>query len=344
MAARRASRTGRQSHRLGCRLLWVVVPLAVLLAGCGASTHSTVEPDGPKSRVVTMSWWILFGVAGFVCLVVISLALRAAISRRGPKAVVKPQRGERFVVVFGIVIPAVILAGTFALSVGTLSANSGPSSTPRLTIDVIGHRWWWEFRYPASGAVTANELHVPVGQPVELRLWTADVIHSFWAPALMPKIDLLPRRVNQTWLSVDKAGTYRGQCAEYCGTQHAHMAFSVVAQPSGQFRSWLSREARPAAAPTGALAKFGRHVLETSTCSTCHTVRGTSAHGHIGPDLTHVGSRQKLAGETILNNVGNMSGWIADSQTIKPGNLMPPQAQLSPRELHAVVTYLQGLK
>ena len=319
----------------GCLLM------SAVLTGCERSSHSTLEPSGPKSDIVTVSWWILFAVAAAVCVLVTVLAVVPAMRRRRRQA--KGGDGKKFVMVCGVILPAIVLMATFALSLTDLATNASPPRPANLTVDVVGHRWWWEVRYEGSGAVTANEIHVPVGTPVRLRLQTADVIHSFWVPEVMPKVDLLPKRVNETWMSVTRPGTYRGQCAEYCGLQHAHMAFLVVAQPRAEFQSWLTRQAQDAAPPTSAEAKLGLTVLTQSSCATCHTVRGTSANGDVGPDLTHVGGRQRLAAGAIPNDFGHMSGWVANSQTVKPGNRMPPQ-HLSPDDLRAVVTYLQGLE
>jgi cytochrome c oxidase subunit II len=287
-------------------------------------------------------WWILLAVAVFVCVVVIALALWAAVFRRRVKKV-KQGNAQGFVLVLGVVIPGAILAATFGLTVGSLASSSDPPTPTEVTVEVTGHRWWWEVRYPEAGFTTANEIHVPTGTPVRLRLKTADVLHSFWVPELMPKVDLLPRRVNETWFSADSAGVYRGQCAEYCGLQHAHMAFRIVAEPQAEFDAWLERQSQDAIEATTELERQGREVMETSTCATCHTVRGTSADGTAGPDLTHVGSRDRLGAGAIPNDFGHMSGWVANSQTVKPGNAMPPQ-QLSPDELRAVVTYLQSLE
>jgi cytochrome c oxidase subunit 2 len=315
---------------------------AVLLSGCGGGSPSALDPNGPKAEDVTVSWWILFSVAAFVCVLVIAAAILAPVLRRRVRSVDQSD-GKRFVLVLGIVLPSIVLAATFALSVTDIARSAAPPKKAALTIEVVGHQWWWEVRYPGQGAVTANEVHVPVGTPVHLRLRTADVIHSFWVPQVMPKRDLLPKRVNETWFSVSHAGTYRGECAEYCGVEHALMDFAVVAQPRAQFRSWVQQQADVAATPAKAQARLGRDVFTSSTCATCHTIRGTSAHGHIGPDLTHVGSRARLAAGAIPNDFGHMAGWVANSQTVKPGNKMPPQ-HLSPDDLRAVVTYLQGLK
>jgi len=307
----------------------------------GAEDHSTFSPVGPKSDFTTTAWWILFAVAAFVCVVVIALAVGAVVARR--RATVHGGEAKGIVLTFGVVIPALVLAATFALSIVGIAKVAKPSRPAAITIDVVGHQWWWEVRYPDSGAVTANEIHVPVGTPVELRLTSADVIHSFWVPAVMPKLDLIPGHTNDTWLTVDDAGTYRGQCAEYCGVQHAHMAFSVVAQPEADFRSWLQGQSSPARTPTTAAQKKGYDVFTSGSCATCHTVRGTPADGQVGPDLTHLATRAKLAAETIPNDRGHLGGWIANSQQIKPGNKMPPQP-LSPRDLTAVIAYLESLE
>lgn len=327
---------GRRAPQVLCLLLLVT------LAGCSPVSPSTLSPSGPKSGFVAWAWWLLFGVAAFVCVVVIALAVLAVVVRRRAEKV-RTGEARKVVMVFGVIIPALVFSATFALSVSGLAVNDKPSSPERLTIDVTGHQWWWEVEYDGTEAVTANEIHIPVRTPVRLRLQTADVIHSFWVPQLMPKVDLLPERVNQTWLSADKPGTYRGQCAEYCGLQHAHMAFEVVAQPKAEFRQWLADQAADARAPSTPEERRGREIVTTSTCSTCHTVRGTEADGDVGPDLTHVGSRDRLASGAIPNDVGHMSGWVANSQTVKPGNKMPPQP-LPPDDLRAVVSYLQSLK
>lgn len=308
----------------------------------GAEDHSTFSPVGPKADFSTTAWWLLFGVAAFVCVVVIALVVGAMISRR-KAAKVREGEAKGFVMTFGVVIPAVVLAATFALSVAGIAKNAKPSRPAALKVQVVGHQWWWEVRYPDSGAVTANEIHVPLGTPVELQLTSDDVIHSFWVPAIMPKLDLIPGHTNDTWMTVDDAGTYRGQCAEYCGLQHAHMAFTVVAEPEAKFQQWLGDQAEPAVKPTTAEERKGYDVLTSGSCASCHTVRGTPADGKVGPDLTHLADRSRLAAETIPNDRGHLGGWIANSQQIKPGNKMPPQP-LSPGDLTAVITYLESLK
>jgi cytochrome c oxidase subunit 2 len=319
----------------------VAIACPAALSSCDRSP-STLDPSGVKSQVVTDAWWILFAVAAFVCLMIAVLVVGAAVVRRRARDVSNSDR-RKYVLGFGVVFPGLVLAATFGLSLVTIVKNSDAATPTGTTVEVIGHQWWWEVRYQGTSIVTANEIHIPVGQPVRLRLEAADVIHSFWVPQLMPKMDMIPGRVNETWVKADKVGTYRGQCAEYCGLQHAHMAFEVVVDSDAAFKSFLSREQRAVATPTSSLLRRGMQVVTNGPCATCHTIRGTSADGHVGPDLTDVGSRWSLGAGAIPNNPGTMSGWIADSQSIKPGNKMPPQ-HLSPHDLHAVVAYLQSLE
>jgi cytochrome c oxidase subunit 2 len=191
--------------------------------------------------------------------------------------------------------------------------------------------------------VTANELHIPTGKPIVLQLSSNDVIHSFWVPALHGKIDLIPSRENTIKIQADVPGVYRGQCAEYCGYQHAHMAFWVVAEPEATYATWLAAQSSPALAPGDETAKKGRDVFLSRPCVLCHTIQGTDARGIAGPDLTHVASRTSLAAATIPNSKGQLAGWILDSQSLKPGNNMPSMA-LDPRELHALLAYLETLR
>jgi len=217
-----------------------------------------------------------------------------------------------------------------------------------LRIEVVGEQWWWRVHYrPAEGAaavISANELHMPVGTPVEIALTTNDVIHSFWAPSLGGKLDMIPGRENRLVLQADRPGTYRGQCAEYCGGQHARMAFVVVAHEPGEFERWLAQESATAPERGDAVHARGRDIFQNYGCGACHTIRGTDAAGVIGPDLTHLGSRLTLGAGTLPNNAQNLAKWIAASQEIKPGTLMPSFAMLPPEELDALAAYLGSLK
>lgn len=216
-----------------------------------------------------------------------------------------------------------------------------------LSIELTGHQWWWEVRYNDVDAsnifTTANEIHIPVGVPVTFTLRGADVIHSFWVPNLNGKKDLIPGKINTMWLQADKPGVYRGQCAEYCGLQHAKMALWVVAEPQEQFNAWRQNQTQEAVPASSDLQKRGQQVFFSTTCVMCHAINGTSAGSNIGPNLTHVGSRHMIAAATLENTRDHMAQWIKDSQSFKPGNKMP-QHNLSDADLQAVVEYLQSLK
>ena len=242
----------------------------------------------------------------------------------------------------GGLIPALILVGVMIYTVSVQRALSMPKE-PALRVQLIGHQWWWEVRYPDEGVVTANEVHIPAGTPVLFELTSADVIHSFWAPQLQAKMDLLPGQTNTTWLTADQPGVYRVQCAEYCGLQHAHMGLLIVAESQQQYVAWIQGQHQPAPRPADPVLKQGEQVFLGSACVYCHTIRGTIATGQIGPDLTHIATRQAIGAGILPNNVGNLSGWIVNSQTIKPGNQMPPM-YLNGDDLNAVVAYLQSLK
>jgi cytochrome c oxidase subunit 2 len=213
-------------------------------------------------------------------------------------------------------------------------------------VQVTGHQWWWEIRYlsddPSQEFVTANEIHIPVGKAVEVRLRAADVIHSFWVPALAGKTDLIPGQENRTWIEAQRPGVYRGQCGEYCGEQHAHMGFQVVASSPDQFERWRKQQLQSAASDLTGPAKPGRDLF-TTRCGICHTVRGTTAGGILGPDLTHVMSRARIGAAALPNNPGSLAAWIADPQHVKPGNFMP-RLDLSGPQMVLVRQYVESLK
>jgi cytochrome c oxidase subunit 2 len=308
-----------------------------VLAGCGGN-QNTVAPEGRPERSITHLFWVMFGgsCVGFG-LIVFLLFLGWA--RRG-NATLPFGGGERaatFVVIgMGIAVPIVLLVALFAWSdFFVLKSTAEPAAnTTAMTIRVIGHQWWWEVRYDGSPAVTANEIHIPVRTRVNVVVTTADVIHSFWIPELNRKIDMIPGLRNNILLDADKPGVYRGQCAEFCGLQHAHMSVEVIAQPRARFDAWLARNARPAgtSSPT-----FQRD------CSSCHAIRGTSARGGVGPDLTHFGSRATLAALTTPNTPRYLDAWLADPQHVKPGNKMP-NLDLSATERKSLVRYLESLR
>jgi cytochrome c oxidase subunit 2 len=310
---------------------------------------SIFEPHSdPAQRIETLFWWMLVAAVvvfvGAVALIGIGFVLRG---RKGIPVVGESERFTRgIVVLFGIAVPIVALIAVFTIANFAVAAHTDapdPAKT-RLTVDVVGRQWWWEIRYPATrNAVTANELHIPVRTHVDVRVSTADVIHSFWVPQLNRKIDTIPGKRNRVELYADAPGRYQGQCAEYCGLQHAHMRLIVIAEPMERFRAWLRRTSAPAAAPRSAAAQRGRQVFERNACASCHQIRGTSAQGRVGPDLTHLQERSSLAALTIPNTRRELSRWIREPQHVKPGNRMPG-LHLSRGDFDDIVAYLETLR
>lgn len=316
--------------------------------------QSVLHPAGPFAHAIGGLWWWMLGVAAVVYVIVLVAFAYAALRRRhavlGPEGVaILPEGAHRAMQrgVSGALFVTLLVLFAFLFydfGVGrALAEHPGKA----LTVDVIGHQWWWEVVYddpdPSRILHTANEIHIPVGVPVQLVLSSVDVIHSFWAPNLNGKRDLVPGYTTSTWIQADTAGIYRGQCAEFCGYQHANMALDIVAEPRSRFEAWLAAQRVPAPPPTDSLALQGQKVFLAGPCSNCHTIAGTSANGTIGPDLSHIGSRLTLAAGTLPNTRGNLAGWIVDPQSIKPGANMPSN-QLEPQDLQALIQYLESLR
>ncbi|HJP66515.1 MAG TPA: cytochrome c oxidase subunit II [Actinomycetota bacterium] len=303
-----------------------------------------LRPHGTESRSVASVWWLMFGLAAGVYVIVATLIVVAIVrGRRQQEGLERGPKDDQFIWFGGILAPLVILA---LLAVVTISTTRTVRAvTPgELKIQVVGKRWWWDVRYPDSRVATANEIHIPVGQPVDIVLTADDVIHSFWVPQLAGKVDTIPGQVNHLRLKATAVGTYRWECAEFCGIQHANMNFDLVAEAPADFDRWLTRQAGGAGiTPSSDQAAQGELVFMRESCAGCHTIRGTQATGTTGPDLTYFGSRASIGALTLPNTPGNLARWITDPQSIKPGNLMPP-TDLSPRDLSALVTYLEGLK
>jgi len=336
--------TGRLPSRRG-RLAPVAgtcAVVAVVLGGSGCTGRtSIVSPQGPAARSVTGLWWPMFATATAVFAFVTGMLLLAAARGRRKSeddARVTPRWGEPFIVVAGVAVSGVILVGFFLFSLSRVQALADAGRKADVTVTVIGHDWWWEVRYP-NGAVSANEIHIPSGRKVRLALETDDVIHSFWVPPLGPKIDMVPGLHNTLWLEAARPGVYRGQCAEFCGLQHANMIIRVVADTPAAFDAWIAREAEPAE-PGGAA---GRQIFESQSCAGCHTVRGTAAAGKVGPDLTHFARRDTLGAGVKPRTDENLARWIADPQSVKPGVTMPP-VTLPAGQLDSLVAYLEGLR
>ena len=312
------------------------------MAARGDMMQSALATAGAHAQVIAELTWVL--VIGSTAIFVAVMALVWYALWRSPS----PIASRRWLVGGGIAFPAVVLAALLVHALIVTNELSAHAADPALTIRVTGKRWWWDVRYAHPAArdalvTTANEIHLPVGRDVKLLLDTEDVIHSFWVPSLAGKVDMIPGRVNHLVLRAEKSGIYRGQCAEYCGAQHAHMALYVVAHEPAEFERWLEREARPAAEETAAPVQRGRALFAAAGCAQCHTVRGTAAAGRLGPDLTHVASRLSLAAGLLENNAGTLAGWIANAQALKPGNLMPSM-KLAAEDLHALTAYMRSLQ
>jgi cytochrome c oxidase subunit 2 len=305
---------------------------------------------GARADVILPLTWFTLIVSAAVCIVIAAL-LWAGIRRRHATMDIRSVRLERGGnglrwISLGVLISAVPLFITLVWTMVALAKVSGPPRNAALTLDVTGHEWWWEVRYnaPRSSEIftTANEIHIPVGVPVLVRLHGADVIHSFWVPKLSGKTDAIPGQINMSWLQARVPGRYRGACQEFCGSQHANMAFEVVAQSRQDYDLWREAQLQAAPDPTTQPQIRGLNVVEYR-CGLCHQVRGTRAGAVSAPDLTHVMSRRLLAAGTIPNTPGNLAGWIQNPQALKPNSLMPNQ-YLSGEQLSDVLAYLETLK
>jgi cytochrome c oxidase subunit 2 len=324
------------------------------LAGCG-EWQSALHPHGDNAETSFTLIWI-FTVVCAVVWVLVMLALAWAMARRrsaeemarAPLETDRP-RERRFTRIVGaaVAVTVVILVALTITSYFAGKSIAALTGTEKLVVHVTGNQWWWDVRYespdPSKIIIDANEIHIPVGEPVKIELASNDVIHSFWVPALAGKHDLIPGRWNEVTLLARKAGIYRGQCAEFCGFQHAHMAITVVAQDRKAFDAWRKAALAEAVKPANDEQRRGQQVFLTRGCVLCHAVRGTPAGGTTGPDLTHVASRQGLAADTLPMNEGALAAWIGDPQAIKPGTKMP-RVELSAGDLDAVVAYVGSLK
>jgi cytochrome c oxidase subunit II len=313
--------------------------------------HSALAPAGTMARVIDERLWHpMYATAVVVFVLVLAALLWGAFHRRAPAEDPTSERTERSLgrtvgVAVGVTTVILFIFLVLDVSVGrVLTASPGPRALP---IRLTGHQWWWEVQYPDSvpnnWVTAANEIHVPVGRPVVIELRSTDVIHSFWPPNLSPKRDLIPGYVNSLWFQAESSGVYRAQCAEYCGYQHAKMAMIVVAQSRDSFAQWLVQQRDTAHTPADSLSLRGQEVFLGSSCVMCHAIAGTPAGSRVGPDLTHLASRQTIAAGTLPNTRGNLAGWIVDPQRIKPGAKMPPN-QLSPADLNALLAYLGTLR
>ncbi|VXC50082.1 cytochrome c oxidase subunit II [Massilia sp. 9I] len=304
--------------------------------------QSVLHPGGWDAAIISQFAWVLFG-AGTLIFVAVMALLYLSLRRRE-----RPARALLWIGGGGIAFPVVVLTALLAWSTWRSAQLAPQTSHGALNISVTAKMWWWEVRYhdPASGieVVTANEIHIPTGRAVHLGLNSADVIHSLWIPSLAGKRDMVPGRVTSLTLRAEKPGIYRGQCAEFCGAQHAKMALHVVASSPQEFESWLARQAQPAQLASTQLLERGRAVFLEQRCQACHTIRGLAEGARLGPDLTHVGSRMYIGAGLLRTHRDALGGWIADPQKAKPGVFMPGSRELDSETLNALSTYLEHLK
>jgi cytochrome c oxidase subunit 2 len=333
-------------------------------------SHDALSPAGAQAARIAALFHLFLWVSVAVLALVLAFTLWAALRRRAgsravdvrlppsargeaaPERALEPpdparERRSAFAVGGAAAISVAVLFALLVASILTGRAMSRFGKDAAVVVELVGHQWWWEVTYrdaqPDRMVLTANEIHVPLGRPVKLVLASRDVIHSFWVPSLHGKTDLIPGKTNEITIQADRPGTYRGQCAEFCGYQHANMGLVVVAEDDASFQRWLESQRRPAADPATAEARRGREVFLSTSCVMCHTVRGTIAGATAGPDLTHVASRLTIAAATLPRTRGHLQGWVADPQSVKPGVLMPASS-LPAQDLQAVVSWLEELR
>lgn len=317
--------------------------LAVALSGC-AGTQSALAPAGVEADRIA---WLTLALVVLCAAVLLMVVVAAWLAIRGSDHARQWLARERIVIAGGIVLPTLVLSVLLAYGLWLMQASAVTPDGSAARIEVTGERWWWRvvYRDETGRAIeSANEVRLPVGTSVDLTLTAADVIHSFWVPALAGKVDMIPGRTTRINLRATQAGVYRGQCAEYCGGPHALMAFDVVAMPEGEFDAWLAAQARPATEPQDDIARRGQQVFSAAGCGGCHSIRGTGADGRIGPDLTHVADRRMLAAGTVVMSEDNLRRFIVDGQHVKPGNTMPPFRVLAGGDAKAIAAYLMSRK
>ena len=316
---------------------------AILFLGCDGPQSALLPAGAGAERIATLFWWMLGG-GGLIWLTMVGLAIysvRAHFDRSNHRCI------RMLIIGGGTVFPTVVLTTLLLFSLPMIPALLEPAPPHALKIEVRGKMWWWRVRYLSDDQVPielANEIRLPVGEPVEFQLASDDVIHAFWIPSLGGKVDMIPGRITRLKLEPTKTGVFRGACAEYCGTSHALMNFDVIVMERDELDRWLDKQREPATKPTAPLAVRGQQLFLRSGCHACHTIRGTEARGTIGPDLTHVGSRHTIAASVFPNEYEHFATWIAHPGDIKPGVKMPDFDILSEAELQAIAAYLENLQ
>lgn len=322
-------------------IVLTLVILALVVAGCSESPNF-FRPESPEGRDIANLGYQIFIILSVVLLSVWGILIAILIKdRRRPESQVKQTHGNLTIEIIWTAIPAVIVSVLFVLTLQTMSALSLPSGDP--SMDVIARQWWWELDYGPGAFKSANEMHVPLNRETLAMTTSTDVIHSFWAPQLGGKIDMIPGRYNKTAFIPTRAGSFLGECSEFCGEQHARMRFLVVVEPIDKFTSWYRNQTLPARQPGGAQAQAGRQLIRTSACAGCHAIRGEGLNRQEGPDLTHLASRTSLAAVTLTNTPENLRRWLREPQQVKPANKMPA-VPLTEEQLDQLVAYLTQLK
>jgi cytochrome c oxidase subunit 2 len=316
-------------------------------------TSSALDPAGIQSERIAALFWGYVAITTVVFVLVIGAFVVAVTRRRSPGELAKRELPtpasllRKRIVGVATLLTSATLVIMLVMSVMTSRAVASLGGEDVLRVKVTAHKWWWEFTYPAGAAAlqftTAYEMHIPVGRVVEVDLGSVDVIHSFWVPSLHGKRDAIPGQHSSLFLRAERAGTYEGQCAEFCGVQHANMRFIVVAESETDFRAWAAHAIEPAPPPDDPAKRRGQQVFMSYRCVTCHAIGGTEAFGTVGPNLTHLASRRDIGMGTLPNTQRHLSGWIADPQATKPGVAMPSTA-LDPADLNALVAYLGSLR
>ena len=330
------------------RSRWWLTSAALWLLACGGPfPQSTLAPRSDFASATDVLFRDIFWWAAAVFVVVETLLLVALVRfrHREGRAAPKPTHGHTILEIAWTLAPAVILVFVAVPTVRTIFTTAGDVPADAFKVEVIGHQWWWEYKYPDLGITTANEMHVPVGKTVQVAITSADVIHSFWAPVLGGKRDAIPGHVNYIAFRTDSVGDYSGQCAEFCGASHGNMRLRVLVDGAPAFQAWVDAQKNGPAAPAKAsLAEQGKAVYSRSACIGCHTIQGVSP-GIIGPNLTHVGSRTTIAAGIFPNDSAHLARWIADAPALKPGSLMMRlQPPLTDQDIAALVAYLASLK
>ena len=324
------------------RAMATALPL-LFVAGC---RYAALDRAGPEATRITNLHWLAFWILGAVWFAVMGF-LADGLRRRARSSTPQGERRRAQTVLAATIVSTLLLLIVLTASVLAGRAIATPQGPDALPIEIVGHQWWWEVRYrsaaPADEVATANEVHVPIGRPIRLDLSSIDVIHSFWVPNVQGKKDLLPGRPTTHLFRVERVGVYRGQCAEFCGYQHAHMGLLLIAEEPELFDAWLAGQRRLAVEPDDSPKRHGRDIFLSGSCVLCHTIRGAGAFGHKAPDLTHLASRRMIAAATLPNTPGHLAGWIVDPQRIKPGTRMPPNV-LTGDDLNDLVSYLGSLQ